>query len=126
MLGDLGLLLERHAGCCTDVRAAKPVSQKEWGVLRDEPPSLRRTVLTDSLGLVQFGLEVIQRNKALAKESVVLQKTVGKEKAAWKSAEKELSKLESSVSASDKLAAKVAESDKPLKAARAEVVSLKE
>lgn len=94
--------------------------------MQDELLALPMKALTDSLGLVKFGREVITKNKSFVEEKGVLQKNVTNEQAARKVVEEEMVKLNGSVSASDELTAKLAESYKTFRAARVEVPSLKE
>lgn len=84
------------------------------------------SVPTDSLELVKFGREIIKKNKALVKKIGVLRNTVGKEQASRADLEEELTKLKSSVSAADALAAILKESDKSLEDTHAAISSLKE
>lgn len=71
---------------------------------------MQTTVPTDSLGLVNFGREVI-RKESLVNEVVALQKTVSKKTAAWEGVEKRVTELKGSVLVSDTLVASLAESD---------------
>lgn len=56
------------------------------------------TVLTDSVGLVKFGGEVIKRNKSVVEEVEAVLKKVSDKKAAWQRVEKEFTRLKCSVS----------------------------
>lgn len=86
---------------------------------------MQTTVSTKSLELVNFEREVIKKNKALFEEIKVLQNTVSKEQAPRAVVEDKLNKFKSSISASDAMAAKLAESDEALETTHANVVSLK-
>lgn len=89
VLGDLELLFKRDAGWTRDVDAARPELHKQWGLLRDEPPSLQMTAPTDILGIVKFGREIVEKNKVLVEEVKALQIKVTVEKAAAKGVEEE-------------------------------------
>lgn len=129
VLEDLELLFERDTLWTKDVSDAKLELQKVWELLRDVLPILKMSVSTESVRILKFEREVIQKIKWLVEESQALKRTVIDEKGAWQGLEKKLTELKASVSASSAsgtFGAKLEEPEKPLEAARVEVSSLKE
>lgn len=93
-------------------------------MLKNELPGLYMTVQFDSLGLPKSRRKISKENKALVSEIGVLHKTVSEEQLSKAVVKKKLTNLRSSNSVFDEFAARLAESDKALEAARAEVTSL--
>lgn len=94
-------------------------------MLKDELSRLEMTITTDSLGIVRFRREVIQKNKYLVDELSVLQNTINDDKASREGVEEELTQLRSLVAVCDGLAAKFTEEKTSLEVIRAEVELLK-
>lgn len=69
---------------------------------------------------MEFGWEVIKKNKALVEEIGVIRMIISKEQTSRAVVEEKLTKLKSLVSVSNALATKLAESDKSLDEAQAE------
>lgn len=55
---------------------------------RNELPGLQMTVPSDSLGIIEFACEVIEKNKSLVEEVEVLQNTDSDEKSVLEGFEK--------------------------------------
>lgn len=83
------------------------------------------TVATNGLTRVKFEQEVIAKNESLAERIGTLRKTVSDEQEARIPVEEQLTKLKKPVSASYKLAPKLARSDKQLQAPSTEVATSK-
>lgn len=86
---------------------------------------MKLTVRTDRLCLVKCGHEVIAKNESVVDELLKLQKIVTDKQDAWTVVEETFAPVKESVGACGELNAKLPESDKLLKAADVEVVSVK-
>lgn len=91
VIDELNLWFGRDAGWAGDVSTAKAEIQKYWGLLRDvifwwEMASL---------------IDILKKNEVLVKEVRVLENIVGEEPTTWTVFKEELTKLTSSVLASD-------------------------
>lgn len=78
-----GLLLGRGAGKTRDFGSVKLELRKKKGLLYAELLRLQMTVLTDSLGTLEFRSDVLKENKSSVEEVKALQKAAGNEKRAW-------------------------------------------
>lgn len=83
-------------------------------------------VLTDIPGLLKFGWTVIKKRKSLVEENEVIQNTLREDQAVRAVFEAALTKLKGAVSASDEHVVKLAEANRVLEAADAEVALLNE
>lgn len=124
-LDDLELLFERGGGCSRDARAVSPELQKKWALLPDSLACLQMTILPNSLGLLEFGLEFPKKKLSIAKKAKILQNTATDEMVARNRVEYELVRLDSSFTASNELAAQLTKPDKAIKAVSTKRVLLK-